>query len=107
AKTDHLLWKWNIYNLLLGLGSLSKKELTSHKECRLGKWYYSDQSISVKSKEAFKRLEDPHKVVHECAKQAIEYYESENIMKAQTSLAKLETASKEVIKLLTELEEIV
>lgn len=104
AKTDHLLWKWNIYNLLLGFGSVSANQLTSHKVCRLGKWYYSDQSISVKNNEAFKKLEAPHKAVHAYAKDAIEHYERENIDKAKSALVRLEEASNEVMELLVELE---
>src|SRR5699024_7560040 len=37
AKTDHLLWKWNIYNLILGVASISKSALTSHTDCQIGR----------------------------------------------------------------------
>lgn len=107
AKTDHLLWKWNIYNLLLGLSSISPDQLTSHEICRLGKWYYSDQSISVKDKEAFLKLEEPHKAVHDYAKIAFEQYQLENIDAAKEALDRLEKASNEVIEYLTQLEKVI
>jgi len=104
GQTDHLLWKWNIYNLLLGVTDISYEDLTSHTNCRLGKWYYSDQSIGVKDHEAFKKLEEPHKRVHECAKHAFEAYEKGNTDEANRALEQLEQASNEVISLLQQLE---
>src|SRR5699024_4681243 len=70
TKTDHLLWKWNIYNLLLGVSSVSKNALTSHRDCRLGKWYYSDQSKDLHNEKTFKDLETPHKAAHDYARVA-------------------------------------
>lgn len=104
AKTDHLLWKWNIYNLLLGFGNISADEVTSHKVCRLGKWYYSSLPDKVKQNDAFNKLEKPHEAVHEYAKQAVEKYNKGEIETAKAILVRLEDASTEVIKLLEELE---
>src|SRR5690606_10968419 len=104
AKTDHLLWKWNIYNLLLGFGNISADEITSHKVCRLGKWYYSSLPDKVKQNDAFNKLEKPHEAVHEYAKQAVEKYNKGEIETAKAILVRLEDASTEVIKLLEELE---
>ena len=104
GKTDHLLWKWNIYNLLLGVNTMSQDALTSHTTCRLGKWYYSDMSALFKEREAFKQLEEPHKRVHDCAKAAMEAHEAGRLDDANEALANLEKASSEVIDLLSELE---
>lgn len=104
SKTDHLLWKWKIYNLLIGTTSVSREELISHKDCNLGKWYYSDQSKSVQHMNVFKELETPHKAVHDYARVAIEEYEKGNIGNAKKALVQLEEASNKVIKALTTLE---
>lgn len=37
--TDHLLWRWRIYNLLLGFEKMSESEVGTARESRLGEWY--------------------------------------------------------------------
>lgn len=107
AKTDHLLWKWNIYNLLLGSATISKDSLVSHENCRLGEWYYSEQSADLRNNRSFQALEKPHKEVHIYAKQALQAYENNNIDEAKYALSHLETASNEVLERLIEMEHIV
>lgn len=104
AKTDHLLWKWKVYNMILGLEDINSEEVISHEVCRLGKWYYGDLPDIVKNSDAFKRLEEPHKEVHQYAKKAVECYEAGDIAGAQHAFEQLEKASDSVLDLLTQLE---
>ncbi|USG66275.1 methyl-accepting chemotaxis protein [Brevibacillus ruminantium] len=104
AKTDHLLWKWRIYNMLLGLETLNSNQVASHHACRLGTWYYGDLPDQVKGHPVFAQLEEPHKAVHTYAKQAVQCYEEDNIAGAQAAFEQLQLASSQVISLLTELE---
>lgn len=105
ATTDHLLWKWRIYNMMLGFEKISLNEVTSHDECRLGKWYYSNLPDRITSLQAFKDLEEPHKKVHQCAKRAVEAYLKGNIDAVKEAMNHLEAASKEVVSLLKTLEQ--
>lgn len=102
--TDHLLWKWKVYNMMLGIEDITTDQLTSHHACRLGKWYYSDLPASITNKDVFQRLEAPHRRVHECAKEAVECYNRGDIAGAERAAANLEEASEEVVQLLTQLE---
>ncbi len=104
AKTDHLLWKWKIYNMLLGMQTVDSNQVTSHEACRLGKWYYGDLPQFVKASRAYKDLEEPHMKVHQYAKIAVEHYEKGNIHDAEQALKQIELASDQVIHLLSELE---
>lgn len=104
AKTDHLLWKWRVYNLILGVGTIESNEVTSHETCRLGKWYYGDLPSHVKQKDIFKQLEEPHKKVHQNAKLVVECYERNDLIGVEKAFEELEKASVMVIDLLTELE---
>lgn len=104
SKTDHLLWKWKVYNMMLGLEDIPTERLTSHHACRLGKWYYSDLPSFITNKESFQRMETPHKQVHEYAKAAVECYGKNDIAGAERAAKKLEEASQEVVQLLTKLE---
>lgn len=104
AKTDHLLWKWKVYNMLLGLEALDPAQIASHESCRLGKWYYSHLPSKVKSKPAFQQLEKPHKDVHQYAKQAAECYEKGDLSGAQEAFGLLQDSSEIVVTLLSEIE---
>ena len=104
TKTDHLLWKWKVYNMILGIGAIDEKELTSHTDCRLGKWYYGDLPAQVRSTDSYKRLEGPHRDVHHYAKLAIECYGKGDMLGAEEAYKQLEQASKTVISLLSNLE---
>lgn len=104
AITDHLLWKWRIYNMMLGFEEIQLDEVTSHRECNLGKWYYSDLPSQVTSLSVFKELEKPHQKVHDCARRAIEHYQLGNTDQANAAIVQLEEASQQVVQLLERLE---
>lgn len=107
AITDHLLWKWRIYNMMLGFEDFSLSDVRSHSECRLGKWYYGDLPDRIKSLPAFKELEEPHRRVHDCARRAVEHHQREETDAVKESLRNLEEASKQVVDLLKTLEQMV
>ncbi|MBP1930214.1 methyl-accepting chemotaxis protein [Ammoniphilus resinae] len=104
AKTDHLLWKWKIYNMMLGIQTADSTQVMSHEACRLGKWYYSDLPSGIKNSSTYKELEQPHKEVHQFAEKAVECYGKGNMLSAGQALEKLEQASDKVIKLLSKLD---
>ncbi|HBZ83827.1 MULTISPECIES: methyl-accepting chemotaxis protein [Brevibacillus] len=104
AKTDHLLWKWKIYNMFLGLEHLNASEMGSHHTCRLGNWYYGELSAQVRNNPIFKKLEEPHRMVHAYAKQAVEQYQAQDLAGAQQTYLLLQEASSEVVSLLSRLE---
>lgn len=104
AKTDHLLWKWRIFNMLLGLEKINIDQVGTHHTCRLGKWYYGDLPDRVKNNSVFRQLEEPHKAVHDYAKVAVEKFIQGDVVGAQHAFEELQHASYHVITLLTQLE---
>lgn len=65
AKSDHITWKKRLANMLIGRETLDPDELSSHRTCRLGKWYYAlAQDDEYAQHPAFKALEEPHEAVH-------------------------------------------
>ncbi len=40
AKVDHLVFKFEIYKVFMGLSSKTAADMSDHTLCRLGKWYY-------------------------------------------------------------------
>ncbi|WP_240376749.1 methyl-accepting chemotaxis protein [Bacillus piscicola] len=105
AKTDHLHWKWKVYNMIIGIGTIDPEEVTSHESCRFGKWYYSDLPAKVREKNTFKQIEEPHKAVHHYANEAVERYSDGDLNGAQEAYDYLDKASQQVVELLTKLEQ--
>lgn len=103
-KTDHLLWTWRIYNMILGFEHLKSSEVGSHQECSLGHWVEGHDSEKSRSLPAFRQLESPHKLVHELAREAAAAYEQGNIAKAEQILERMGLASGEVVAILEELQ---
>ncbi|WP_010308506.1 protoglobin domain-containing protein [Kurthia senegalensis] len=98
AITDHLLWRWRIYNLLLGFEHMTEKEIESPKDTRLGEWYYGQGKDILGKHPVFVQLEKPFKNVHEVAKLAVRTYYEGNSHGAEILLADLEEQSRDVIE---------
>jgi hypothetical protein len=97
AKSDHLLWKARISNMLKGLESVNPEDVDAHTGCRLGRWYYS-QDNPFRGSSAFERMEAPHKEVHEMARNAAEAYRRGDVKEAARLYARLGRSSRAVIK---------
>jgi methyl-accepting chemotaxis protein len=97
--TDHLMWKWRVYNMILGYVQFDSQAVVNHKECRLGKWVSTlegDSNLQL----ALSELEGPHSKIHEQAREAIQAYNSGNIALAEKLLTEIEANSNKVVKLL-------
>ncbi|WP_299513914.1 globin-coupled sensor protein [uncultured Rummeliibacillus sp.] len=98
SKADHILWKWRIYNMFLGIENIQEGEVSSHKDCRLGKWYTSEKAQQTFGHEnVFKELDYYHQEVHNQALIAVQLYKKGKIEEAEQALSKLELSSNEVL----------
>lgn len=104
AITDHLMLRWKVYNVLLGLADHTDDDIPTHHDCFLGNWYYGNLPERVKQMETFQAVEEPHKMVHYYTKEAIQLYRSGRKEEAKEAMRRLEEASKEVIGLLKAME---
>ncbi len=104
AQSDHVLWKKCLANMIVGREGLKAEELSNHHTCRLGKWYDKVEDPKYKNNPVFQKLIDPHKLVHEHGIQAVRYFNDGQLDKALHEIEKVETASKDVLSMLTELE---
>lgn len=104
SKADHILWKWKIYNMFLGLETFDAESISSHKDCRLGKWYTSEKTIArFKNEVAYNQLDQSHAEVHQFAKEAARAYNAGMMTEAEDCLRKLEVASSKVLVYIDEL----
>lgn len=102
AKSDHLLWKMRIENLIKGREKLRHEEVGSSEQCRLGEWYHAPDN-PFKGLPEYQALDHPHRLVHEMAAQAAAFYENGDIKNAKRSFRLLRRSSGKVIHLLNRL----
>ncbi|GKV64046.1 MULTISPECIES: globin-coupled sensor protein [unclassified Sporosarcina] len=108
SKADHILWKWRIYNMLLGLESVKPTDVSSHQDCRLGKWYNQEATKKrLGHLSSYQQIDSYHADVHKYAREAAVNFESGNIAGAEENLRQLETASAQVIRFLDDLLDII
>lgn len=104
SKADHILWKWRIYNMLLGLETVRPADVSSHKDCRLGKWYNLPETQKrLGHLTAYQNIDQYHALVHQYAREAATHFEQGDRAGAENDLRQLEVASIEVVNLLDEL----
>jgi len=106
AITDHLLWRWKIYNLLLGFETMTEQDVGSPKESRLGEWYYGTGKKLLGNERAYVELEQPFILVHEIAKKAVREYNAGRKNEAEKYLKEISEESFVVIDKLKALKEI-
>lgn len=105
AITDHLLWRWKVYNLLLGFEKIDEGEVASHFDCRLGKWYYGEAKRLFGDDPLYRAIEQPHARVHSLAKEAVQAYNRGDRATAERCLSDLAGVSTEVMEKLERLKE--
>ena len=72
ARAAHMGWKTRVRAYLDGQEGLSRSEAVSDKECRLGRWYFSEGASCCSSHPAFKAIATPHARLHQVIQQIIE-----------------------------------
>lgn len=103
AKIDHVIYKHNVYALIFGEENSFKA--TSHKECRLGKWY--TEGVGKENFEkmpSYAKLDKPHSIVHEQANLLAQECGEGKVVCSKDIIEKragaIEEASKDVFKYL-------
>jgi hypothetical protein len=104
AKIDHLIYKMEIYKVLMGLSEKRPEHFASHHECRLGKWYYQGDGHECFSKlKPYQAIEPPHVEVHAHGRAAVKAYYDSDLDLALSEADKMETSSRNVLKQLENL----
>ncbi|MBI1175313.1 MAG: chemotaxis protein [Sideroxydans sp.] len=98
AKIDHVLYKFEVYKVFMGLSERNADSFSSHVDCRLGKWYYQGEGKDCFSKlDGYREMEAPHRAVHEGGRAAVEAFRRGDAKLALEWLVKLETSSMSVL----------
>lgn len=102
TKVDHLIYKFEVYKVFMGLSQKSAREFSTHTQCRLGQWHAEGEGKSNYSHlRGYQQIESPHRLLHSHGINAIERYRNGEFEHAVQSLAEMERAS---LQIMTELE---
>jgi len=94
AKIDHLVFKFEIYQIFMGLQDKRADEVASQTTCRLGHWYYEGEGKTRFSHlDGYRSMEAPHAEVHRNGKAAIEAYHGGDFAGGVTAIEQMEKAS--------------
>ncbi|MCW8915531.1 MAG: methyl-accepting chemotaxis protein [Magnetovibrio sp.] len=103
AKSDHVIWKKKLAEMVIGRTTLNPDELASHTSCRLGKWVGGVTDPAILNHPAFAALERPHSLVHDHGIEAARKYQNHDLEGALAEIDLVDEPSKEVLRLLDEL----
>lgn len=103
AKSDHMIWRKRLADMLVGRETLRPEELADHTQCRLGRWCSTIDDPSIRNHPAFAALEEPHRMVHQHGIQAARLYQSGDIDGALHCVQLVAEASQGVMQALDDL----
>jgi len=103
AKSDHVLWKKRLVNMILDRGDIELSTVASHHDCRLGKWYDTLGQDAYGTSRTFKELAVPHERVHTLGRKAVENYNKGNRDEAIADVEAIAPLSEQVVGLLDRL----
>ncbi len=98
AKVDHLIYKFDIYKVFLGVSPKMAGEFAGHNACRLGKWYYEgDGRQCFSSLPGYREMEEPHQRFHNYGISAVESYHAGQFEQGLAAISEMEKASFKVL----------
>ena len=98
AKLDHIIFKFNIYKVLMGVSDKKPEDFSSHTACRLGKWYFEgDGKQNYSNLQPYRDMDVPHKNVHIAGRTAVENYYKGEFNSALSSISDMEKGSAQVL----------
>jgi len=104
--SDHLIWRWRVYNMLLGYERLNEGDVGTHKDCRLGKWCATCDRSNSQLDNLVKHMDAPHDLLHQLAKKAIREYNNGRADLAEITLKEMDVASKDVVGYLNKIKKL-
>jgi len=98
AKIDHILYKFEIYKVFMGISERRADSFASHTACRLGKWYYEGEGRDCYSRlDGYDDVDDPHQEFHKSGRDAVAAYWDGDALGGMKLVAKMEASSMAVL----------
>jgi methyl-accepting chemotaxis protein len=103
AKQAHLIWRARIQKLVSGKEHIDPNEVSSHRDCKLGKWYYGEGQSSFGNDHVFTKLGQKHEEMHTAVRKSVGAWNGGRKDEARTFADQVYQLSNEVIELLDQL----
>jgi hypothetical protein len=98
SKIDHVLYKFEIYKVFMGISNRTADSFASHTACRLGKWYFEGEGKECFSKlDGYAVIAAPHKSFHQFGQDAVKEFRSGNAFVGMQHVEKMEAFSMSVL----------
>jgi hypothetical protein len=98
AKIDHLVYKFEIYRVLMGVSNKSSGDFAPHNGCRLGKWYYEGEGrTSFSTLPGYAEMEGPHRQFHDAGLAALRDWQEGRTDACFARIGEMETTSMKVL----------
>jgi hypothetical protein len=98
AKLDHLVFKFEIYKVFLGISPKQATDFAGHTGCRLGKWYYQGEGRDCFSKlPGYRDVEPAHVAFHQHGVEAVKHFLSGETEAGLDEAMEMEKASLTVL----------
>lgn len=102
VKLDHIVWKADVYAVVVGQSHKSVDDFADHTNCRLGKWLASEAS-KFTSQSSVREIDKPHSEVHKHGVAALKAFKAGDEASGQRYLVAMEQASQRVLSLIDEI----
>jgi methyl-accepting chemotaxis protein len=103
AKNAHKMWRLRVQKLMAGTGVIDPKDLSSHRNCKLGVWYYGEGEKRLGKEQSFLSLGKKHEEMHDAVKRVVHMLQNEDRNGAEAAADEVYRLSDEVIALLDDL----
>lgn len=101
AKVDHLVFKFEVYQVVFEQSHKAADSFALHTTCRLGRWYYEGEGRECFSQlPGYRDVEQPHEQVHEQAQRALLAMQEGRTGDMVDAVRRMEAASLQVLQAL-------
>jgi len=98
AKIDHILYKFEIYKVFMGISERDADSFASHTDCRLGKWYFEGEGRDCFSRlDGYAAMANPHQLFHQHGREAVTAFRSGDSPHGVELIGQMEADSMEVL----------
>jgi hypothetical protein len=98
AKIDHIIYKFEIYKVFMGISDRDTDSFAPHTQCRLGKWYFDGEGKDCYSKlDGYAAMANPHQAFHQHGREAVTAFRSGDPLRGIELVGQMEADSMEVL----------
>jgi len=97
AKVAHKNWVQRLYRMYYSGEHIDPSELKDHRACKFGRWYYGTGANECRNNRDFAMIEGPHMVLHQSAREAVEAFLQNDMVRSLEMIEKVDEISHEIV----------